>query len=33
MGNRPVGRPRQLWQDNVVEDLKKAENKKLEVNS
>jgi hypothetical protein len=31
MGNRPVGRPRQRWQKDVMEDLKKAENKKLEV--
>ena len=23
MGIRPVGRPRQRWQDNVMEDLKK----------
>jgi len=23
MGTRPVGRPRQRWQDNVMEDLKK----------
>jgi hypothetical protein len=23
MGSRPVGRPRQRWQENVVEDLKK----------
>jgi uncharacterized coiled-coil protein SlyX len=24
MGTRPVGRPRQRWQDDVMEDLKKA---------
>jgi hypothetical protein len=23
MGNRPVGKPRQRWQENVMEDLKK----------
>jgi len=23
MGNRPVGRPRQQWQEDVMEDLKK----------
>jgi len=23
MGTRPVGRPRQRWQDDVMEDLKK----------
>jgi hypothetical protein len=28
MGNRPVGRPRQRWQEDVTEDLKKAESKK-----
>jgi hypothetical protein len=35
MGARPVGRPRQQWQEDVMENLryKKAENKKLEVNS
>jgi hypothetical protein len=33
MGNRPVGRPRQRWQEDVMEDLKKAENKKLEGSS
>jgi hypothetical protein len=33
MGNRPVGRPRQRWQEDVMEDLKKDENKKLEGNS
>jgi hypothetical protein len=30
---RPVGRPRQRWQENVMEDLKKAESKKLEGDS
>ena len=25
MGTRPVGRPRQRWQEDVMEDLKKAE--------
>jgi len=30
MGTRPVGRPRQRWQDGR---FKKAENKKLEGNS
>jgi hypothetical protein len=29
MGTRPVGRPRQQWQEHVMEDLKKAESKKL----
>jgi hypothetical protein len=28
MGTRPVGRPRQRWKEDVMEDLKKAENKK-----
>jgi hypothetical protein len=28
MGTRPVGRPRQRWQEDVMEDLKKAEIKK-----
>jgi hypothetical protein len=27
-GTRPVGRPRQRWQEDVMEDFKKAENKK-----
>jgi hypothetical protein len=27
-GTRPVGRPRQRWQKDVMEDFKKAENKK-----
>jgi len=30
---RPVGKPRQRWQENVMEDLKKAESKKLEGDS
>jgi hypothetical protein len=30
MGTRPVGRPRQRWQEDVMEDLKKTEGKKLE---
>jgi len=25
MGSRPVGRPRQRWQEDVMEDLKKLE--------
>jgi hypothetical protein len=33
IGTRPVGRPGQRWQEDVMEDLKKAENKKLEGNS
>jgi len=33
MGTRPVGRPRQRWQEGVVEDLKKLKIKKLERNS
>jgi len=33
MGTRPVGRPRQRWQEDVMEDLKKDENEKLERNS
>ena len=33
MGTRPVGRPRQRWQEDVIEDLKKAESEKLEGNS
>ena len=33
MGNRPVGRPRQRWQEDVMEDLKKAKSKKLEGDS
>jgi hypothetical protein len=30
---RPVGKPRQRWQEDVMEDLKKAENQKLEGGS
>jgi hypothetical protein len=33
MGTRPVGRPRQRWQEDVMENLKKDESKKLEENS
>jgi len=33
MGIRPVGRSRQRWQEDVMEDLKKAESKKLEGDS
>jgi hypothetical protein len=33
MGTRPVGKPRQRWQEDVMENLKKAENKKLEESS
>jgi hypothetical protein len=34
MGTRPVGRPRQRWQEYVMEDLKKkVKIKKLEGNS
>jgi len=29
MGTRPVGRPRQRWQEDVMEDLKKLQVKKL----
>jgi len=29
MGNRPVGRPRQRWQEDVMEDLKKLKVKNL----
>jgi hypothetical protein len=32
METRPVGRPRQRWQEDVMEDFKKAESKKLEGN-
>jgi hypothetical protein len=28
MGTRPVGRPRQRWQEDVMENLKKLKNKK-----
>jgi hypothetical protein len=33
MGTRPVERPRQRWQEDVMEDLKKLKIKKLEENS
>jgi hypothetical protein len=33
MGTRPVERPRQRWQEDVMEDLKKAESQKLEGSS
>jgi hypothetical protein len=33
MGTRPVGRTKQRWQEDVMEDLKKAESQKLEGNS
>jgi hypothetical protein len=33
MGTTPVFRPRQRWKYDVMEDLKKTENKKLEGNS
>jgi len=33
MGTRPVGRPRQRWQEDVMEDLNKLKIKKLEENS
>jgi hypothetical protein len=33
MGTRPVGRPRQRWQKDVMEELKKAESQKLEGGS
>jgi hypothetical protein len=33
MGTRPVGRPRQRWQEDAMEDLKKLKIKKLEGNS
>ena len=33
MGTRAVGRPRQQWQEDVMEDLKKLKIKKLEGNS
>jgi len=29
MGTRPVGRPRQRWQEDVMEDLKKTGRKQL----
>jgi len=33
MGTRPVGKPRQRRQEDVMEDLKKAESQKLEGGS
>ena len=33
MGNRPVGRPRQRWQQDVTGRSKKVESKKLEGDS
>jgi len=33
MGTRPVGKPRQRWQEEVMEDLKKSESQKLEGGS
>jgi len=33
MGTRPVGRPKQRWQEDVMEDLKKLKIKKQEGNS
>jgi hypothetical protein len=33
MGIRPVGRPTQRLQEDVIEDLKKAESQKLEGDS
>jgi hypothetical protein len=33
MGTRPVGIPRQRWQEDVMEYLKKAESQKLEGDS
>jgi hypothetical protein len=33
LGTRPVGRPRQRWQEDVMEDLEKLKIKKLEGNS
>jgi hypothetical protein len=33
MGTRPVGKPRQRWQEDVMEDLKKAESQKPEGGS
>jgi hypothetical protein len=33
MGTRPLGRPRQRWQEDVMAGIKKSENKKLEGNS
>jgi hypothetical protein len=33
MGTRPEEKPRQRWQEDVMEDLKKAESRKLEGGS
>jgi len=33
MGTKPVGRPRQRWQEDVLEDLRKMDVKKLEGNN
>jgi hypothetical protein len=33
MRTRPVGRPRERWQENFMEDLKKLKIKKLKGNS
>jgi hypothetical protein len=33
MGTRPVETPRQRWQEDIVEDLKKSESQKLEGGS
>jgi hypothetical protein len=33
LGTRPIGKPRQRWQEDVMEDLKKNESKKLEGGS
>ena len=33
MGTGPVGKPRQRWPEDVTEDLKKTESKKLEGDS
>jgi len=33
MGTRLAGRPRQRWQEDVMEDLKTAASQKLEVDS
>ena len=33
VGTRPVGRPRQRWQEDVMEDLKKLKVQKLEGDS
>jgi len=33
MGTRPIGRPRQRWSEDVIENQKKIESKKLEGDS